>query len=41
MVLDAVWAKARMRENGGYLCIGCLEKRFGRLLRHVPLPMLR
>jgi hypothetical protein len=30
MVLDAVWKKAGMR--AGFLCIGCLEKRLGRML---------
>jgi hypothetical protein len=28
-----LWAKARMTVDGGYLCIGCLEKRLGRRLR--------
>jgi hypothetical protein len=34
MVHDQVWAKAGMTkgERGGYLCIGCLEKRLGRRL---------
>ena len=30
MVLDTVWLKAGMSD--GYLCIGCLEKRLGRML---------
>jgi len=33
MVHDAVWARAGMYSNGGFLCIGCLEKRLGRTLR--------
>jgi hypothetical protein len=31
-VHDAIWAEAGMKENGGYLCIGCLEARLGRTL---------
>jgi hypothetical protein len=33
MVHDVVWAKAGMDSDGGHLCIGCLEKRLGRMLR--------
>ncbi|MDT0270859.1 hypothetical protein RM844_31780 [Streptomyces sp. DSM 44915] len=33
MVHDSVWAKARMKDAGGFLCIGCLEKRLSRRLR--------
>ncbi|MDT0270551.1 hypothetical protein RM844_30190 [Streptomyces sp. DSM 44915] len=33
MVHDSVWAKARMKDLGGFLCIGCLEKRLSRRLR--------
>jgi hypothetical protein len=33
MVHKAVWAKAGMERDGGYLCIGCLERRLGRMLR--------
>ncbi|SOD63658.1 hypothetical protein SAMN06297387_11211 [Streptomyces zhaozhouensis] len=33
MVHDPVWAKARMENYGGFLCVGCLEKRIGRRLR--------
>jgi hypothetical protein len=33
MVHKAVWAKAGMEHYGGYLCIGCLERRLGRMLR--------
>jgi hypothetical protein len=32
MVHDEVWTAAGMEETGGYLCIGCLEKRLGRRL---------
>src|SRR5215813_2211105 len=30
MVHDALWRKAKMRS--GFLCIGCLERRLGRML---------
>jgi hypothetical protein len=30
MVHDALWQKAKMRT--GFLCIGCLERRLGRVL---------
>jgi len=33
MVHNAVWAKAGMEPDGGHLCIGCLERRLGRMLR--------
>jgi len=33
MVHNAVWAEAGMDPDGGYLCIGCLEKRLGRMVR--------
>jgi hypothetical protein len=33
MVQDSVWKRARMEPCGGFLCIGCLEKRIGRRLR--------
>ena len=33
MVTKRVWAKAGMQEDGGSLCIGCLEKRLGRRLK--------
>ena len=33
MVHDAVWARAGMYSDGGFLCVGCLEKRLGRTLR--------
>ena len=33
MVHNSVWAKAGMDRDGGYLCIGCLERRLGRMLR--------
>ena len=32
-VRERVWAAARMEPMDGCLCIGCLEKRIGRLLR--------
>jgi hypothetical protein len=32
-VRDAVWKAAGMEPMGGCLCIGCLEKRLGRVLR--------
>ena len=32
MVRDSVWRAARMKPAGGMLCIGCLEKRLGRML---------
>jgi hypothetical protein len=31
-VRTEVWRAARMKPKGGYLCIGCLEKRLGRQL---------
>lgn len=34
MVIDALWRAARMKPNGGMLCVGCLEKRIGRKLEH-------
>ena len=46
MVKPAVWKAAGMDEQGGCLCIGCLEKRLGRTLtpkdfpRHDPLNWL-
>lgn len=33
MVLPAIWAAVGMTVHGGFLCIGCLEKRLGRQLR--------
>ncbi len=30
---NSIWRKARMKDFGGCLCIGCLEKRLGRKLR--------
>jgi hypothetical protein len=33
IVRDKVWQAAGMEPMGGCLCIGCLEKRLGRLLR--------
>lgn len=41
-VHDDVWAGAGMEEDGGFLCIGCLEKRLGRPLhradfKHAPI----
>jgi hypothetical protein len=33
MVRDAVWKAAGMAGYGGCLCIGCLERRLGRMLR--------
>lgn len=33
MVTDEVWAAARMGENDGMLCVGCLERRIGHELR--------
>jgi len=33
MVRDEVWAAASMKPNGGFLCIGCLERRLRRRLR--------
>ena len=32
-VRDRVWAAAGMEPYGGCLCIGCLEKRLGRVLK--------
>lgn len=32
-VRDRVWAAAGMEPYGGCLCVGCLEKRLGRLLK--------
>src|SRR5262245_13082752 len=32
-VRNAVWSAAGMEPYGGCLCIGCLEKRLGRILR--------
>lgn len=32
MVTDDVWAASGLAEDGGYLCIGCLETRLERLL---------
>jgi hypothetical protein len=32
-VRSAVWKAAGMEPNGGCLCVGCLEKRLGRILR--------
>jgi hypothetical protein len=32
MVHDHVWERAGTAPYGGYLCIGCLEKRLGRTL---------
>lgn len=40
MVRDRLWAKAGMKKDDGYLCIGCLEKRIGRALRARDLPDL-
>src|SRR2546430_1806617 len=33
MIHDRLWERAGMAPKGGYLCIGCLEKRLGRRLR--------
>ena len=33
MVREDVWAPGGLAPHGGYLCIGCLEKRLGRRLR--------
>lgn len=39
MVHDAVWAAAGQPQNdGGMLCIGCLEKRLGRQLTREDFP---
>jgi hypothetical protein len=38
IVQDAVWKKAGMEPYGGCLCIGCLEKRIGRKLKHKDFP---
>jgi hypothetical protein len=32
MVKDKIWKAAGMEEFGGCLCVGCLEKRLGRML---------
>jgi hypothetical protein len=32
MVHDEIWAAAHMAPNGGFLCIGCLERRLRRRL---------
>jgi hypothetical protein len=32
-VREKVWQAAGLEENGGCLCVGCLEKRLGRQLR--------
>jgi hypothetical protein len=32
-VRDAIWKRAGMTPSGGCLCIGCLEKRLGRMLK--------
>jgi hypothetical protein len=32
MVHNELWARAGMEPNGGFLCIGCLERRLGRRL---------
>jgi hypothetical protein len=32
MVHGALWRKAKMHSDGGFLCIGCLERRLGRML---------
>jgi hypothetical protein len=33
IVHDDVWAAAGMAHDGGYLCVGCIEARLGRVLR--------
>lgn len=33
MVTDACWKRAGMTQNGGMLCIGCLEGRLGKRLQ--------
>jgi hypothetical protein len=33
MVKDALWKRAGLTPDAGYLCIGCLEARLGRELR--------
>jgi hypothetical protein len=32
MVHDELWAQAGMEPFGGWLCVGCLERRLGRRL---------
>jgi hypothetical protein len=32
MVHDELWAQAGMEPLGGWLCVGCLERRLGRRL---------
>jgi ribosomal protein L34E len=32
MVHDSLWAQAAMEPLGGWLCVGCLERRIGRRL---------
>jgi hypothetical protein len=38
MVTAEVWAEAGMEPDGGYLCIGCLERRLGRRLVPADFP---
>lgn len=33
MVSDACWKRSGMKPRGGFLCIGCLEKRLGKKLK--------
>ena len=35
MVSDACWKRAGMKPYGGFLCIGCLEKRLGEKLKAI------
>jgi hypothetical protein len=38
IVSHEVWAASGLAENGGCLCIGCLEKRIGRAAHRGGLP---
>jgi hypothetical protein len=37
-VRDTVWSAAGMKDFGGCLCIGCLERRLGRRLKPKDFP---
>jgi hypothetical protein len=37
-VWDHIWAEAGMHTHGGWLCIGCLERRLLRRLRRSDFP---
>ena len=38
VVADQLWTAAGMAKDGGFLCIGCLERRIGRRLSSADFP---